>query len=73
MYRYNEYGLPPKPHLVVSLLSGVYATGLDEGLTIYELQAIVNLMAVQTYGRTFCKFQIHPVSDLTFLIIIFQT
>lgn len=71
MYRYDEYGLPPKPHLVVSLLSGVYATGLDEGLTVYELQAIVNLMAVRTYGRTFCRFQFHPVSDLTFLIIIF--
>lgn len=53
--------------MVMSLLSGVYATGLDQGLTIHELQAILDMMLIRTKKKPFCRFRFHPVSDLTFL------
>lgn len=64
LYRYRGRR-PPQPHMIVSFYSGIRAAGPDQGLTLHEVRAIVNLMVVRTNHKPFRTCHIHPVSHLT--------
>lgn len=48
--------------MIISVYSRIRATGPDQGLTLHEVRAIVNLMVIRVNQRLFRNFSIHPVS-----------
>lgn len=48
--------------MIVSIAANIHATGPEQGLTIYEMRAIVNLMVIRVTQSPFRRYRTHPVS-----------